>query len=80
MIVVTRCLQHGCTARDIAIFNRRHDVIEVIDEHLIKFVRSCDMKSLYALALRGYDRIIVDFQVTLVSRLNVRYEIKVKSK
>ena len=62
-------MQNGCTARDVALFERRDDVIETIDEHVINLVRDDDVTSLTQLAVDGYDRIIIQFQVLTILRL-----------
>lgn len=49
----------GCNPRDIARFARRRDVVELIDKHYVKIIRTSDMESLIQMAVDGYDSLLI---------------------
>ncbi|XP_060601301.1 putative ankyrin repeat protein RF_0381 isoform X2 [Ruditapes philippinarum] len=49
----------GCNPRDIARFARRRDVVDLIDKHYIKILRSSDMECLIEMAVCGYDSLMI---------------------
>ncbi|CAG5116102.1 unnamed protein product [Candidula unifasciata] len=51
----------GVTLRDVARLARRKDIVDVIDQILVRMVRKSDLAELERLAVMGYDSIIIDY-------------------
>ncbi|KAI0208406.1 hypothetical protein LSAT2_006944 [Lamellibrachia satsuma] len=51
----------GCTARNVARFARCRDVVQIIDNELIRLIRDSNLPALRQLAVQGYDDFFIHY-------------------